>query len=202
MARLSPSAWRLPAPSRPLATTILVRGNHCEYDGGCSAVLATSDLDIDALDPARKAAAAAAFARMCHTLESSMQLLVRVRPLPEPQPPSAPKRHADLDAAMHRHWTEQIHNGKRHTRQVFVAVREPTAGALDSACARATDRLSALGITATRLDGDALHSAVADDFGGNSAARWHEEVQYVAVGDDLIRGHAMRRLPGHPVDAG
>ena len=122
--------------------------------------------------------------------------------LPAPQPTTAPTPHADLDAAMHRHWTEQLRDGKRHARQVFVALREATPGALDSACAHATDRLSALGISAARLAGDALFAAVADNFDGNSSARWHEDAQHLAVDDLLIRGHALRRLPGHPVDAG
>ncbi len=152
MARLNSVARRRLAPLRQPSTEMLVCRDHVEYDGGCSAVLATGDLDIDALDPARKATTAAAFARMCHSLDSPMQLLVRVRPLPAPQPTTASTPHADLDAAMHRHWTEQLRDGNRHARQVLVALREPTPGALDSACAHATDRLSALGIGAARLD--------------------------------------------------
>jgi AAA-like domain len=198
MARLTALARKHPALDRP----VVFHGDRCEYDGVCSAVLATGDLDIDALDPARKASAAAAFARMCHTLEHPMQLLVRVRPLPPPKTRGAPTPHRDLDAAMHRHWTEQIGDGKRHTRQVYVALRAPTPDALDAACAHAADRLSALGISAARVEGEALLAAVADDFDGNTSIRSYEHARYVTVGDVFLRGHALRRLPGHAVEAG
>src|ERR1017187_7231196 len=71
----------IPKAGRPRAAldgVVVVRGDRSERLGVMSAVLATSDLDIESLDPARKAAAAAAFARMCHTLERPMQLLVQI----------------------------------------------------------------------------------------------------------------------------
>ena len=142
-----------------------------------SAVLATSELDIDALDPARKTAAAASFARMCHTLQSPMQLLVRVRPLGALNPPSGDGPHPQLDAAMHRHWTEQIQEGNRHTRQVLVALSAPTPAALDAACAQVGDRLAALGVIAARLRGDALLAAVTDGFDTNAAVVRAREVR-------------------------
>ena len=87
MARLTIGA--IPSAGRPRTLfdePVVIRGDRCERGGLVSAVLATSDLDIDLLDPARKAAAAAAFARMCHTLERPMQLLIRVRRLADPSP--------------------------------------------------------------------------------------------------------------------
>ena len=145
MARLSPRTWRLPAAGPALASRIAIRGDRCEHAGLVSAVLATSELDIDALDPARKAAASASFARMCHTLQTPMQLLVRVRLLAAPDAPSGDGPHAPLDAAMHRHWTEQVRDANRHTRQVLVALSAATPAALDAACTQATDRLAAIG---------------------------------------------------------
>jgi hypothetical protein len=168
VARLNPRAWRLPAPGPSVAATIEVSGDRCEHAGRISAVLATSEMDIDALDPARKAAASASFARMCHTLQSPMQLLVRVRLLGAPDAPPDDCPHPQLDAAMHRHWTEQIREGNRHTRQVLVALSASTPVALDAACAQATDRLAALGVGAVRLDGDALFAAVTDGFDTNA----------------------------------
>ena len=156
MARLSSRSWRLPAAGPALASRIAIRGDRCEHGGQVSAVLATTDLDIESLDPARKAAASASFARMCHTLQSPLQLLVRVRLLAAPDAPSGDGPHAPLDAAMHQHWTEQVRDGNRHTRQVLVALSAPTPVALDAACAQAADRLAALGVGAARLDGDAL----------------------------------------------
>ena len=55
-----------------------------------------------------------------------------------------------------RYWADQIRDGERHTRQVFVILSAQTPAALDSACAQACDRLAALGVGAHRLDGDAL----------------------------------------------
>ena len=72
-------------PRAAIDEPVVIHEDRCERGGVLSAVLATSDLDIDSLDPARKAAAAAAFARMCHTLERPMQLLIRVRPLADPE---------------------------------------------------------------------------------------------------------------------
>jgi conjugal transfer ATP-binding protein TraC len=197
MARLSSLGRQHHAVDRPL----VIRGDRCEDDGASFAVLATSDLDIDALDPARKAATAAAFARLCHTLEHPMQLLVRIRRLAPPQSATAPP-HPGLDAAMHRYWTDQIHDGKRHDRHVYVALRQPTPEALDVSCAQTTERLSALGIGTTRLEGEALRAALTDGLGGNTSRQWHEHPQYLSMCDVFIRGYTLRRLPGQAVDAG
>jgi AAA-like domain len=184
----------------PFTVAMQVRGNRCELPGRLSAVLATSDLDINALDPARKAAATAAFARMCHTLERPLQLLVRVRVLDIPEAPRADGPHQQLDAAMHRHWTEQIRDGKRHTRQVFVAVCGATSAELDSQCAQAVDRLAALGISAVRLEGSELLAMVTDGFDNETG--WSEHPRDAAIGSVVAMGHVLRRLPGHPVEPG
>ncbi|MFZ0129316.1 MAG: DUF87 domain-containing protein [Candidatus Dormiibacterota bacterium] len=199
MAGLSIRGWR-PSAAPGLAAKIEIRGDHCEYTGRVSAVLATSELDIDALDPARKAAASASFARLCHTLQTPMQLLVRVRLLDAPDEPIADGPHAHLDDAMHRHWTEQILDGNRHTRQVLVALSASTPSALDAACAHASDRLGALGVIATRLQDGPLMDAVTA--GLETKCDWYEYPKHVAIGGMLVRGHALRRLPGHAVGAG
>jgi hypothetical protein len=191
---------RLGRALAPFTFELRVRGDRCEFHGVFSAVLATSDLDINALDPARKAAAAAAFARMCHALDRPMQLLVRVRILNAPDAPRGDGPHHQLDAAMHTHWTEQIGDGKRHTRQVFVAVSGTTTAELDSQCAQAVDRLAALGIRATRLKGDALTAMVTDGF--SSGTRWVEHPGDAAIDSVINIGHVLRRLPGHPVEPG
>ena len=186
--------------SPALVSSVVIRRDHCEHGGQVSAVLATSDLDIEALDPARKSAAAASFARMCHTLQNPMQLLVRVRRLAAPDAPTVEGPHPELDAAMHRHWTEQIETGNRHTHQVLVALVASTPAALDAACAHATDRLAALGVSAVRVVGDALIAAVTDGFDTN--LYWYEHPKYAVMGDIMARGHALRRLPGHAVEPG
>lgn len=203
MAGLNLGAVRSAALRRaPIDDRIVIRGDRCERGGRLSAVLATTDLDIDALDPARKAAAAAAFARMCHTLERPMQLLIRVRRLTESDVPASEGQHARLDEAMRRYWAEQIRDGERHTRQVFVILSAPTPAALESVCAQACDRLGALGVRAHRLAGDALIAAITDGFDINDATTWSEHREHAAVGDHVVCGHALQRLPGHPVSPG
>ncbi|MFI5039724.1 MAG: hypothetical protein ACHQCG_07265, partial [Solirubrobacterales bacterium] len=186
----------------PLDTDIVIRSDRCERLGGFSAVLATSDLDIESLDPARKAAASAAFARICHTLERPMQLLIRVRRLASTQSAPPAGAHPRLDTAMRAYWADQIRDGARHTRQVFVIVSAETPATLDSACAQTCDRLAGLGVRARRLDGTTLVSALTEDFGGSTAIRWCAYREHAVCGDHVIRGHALQRLPGHPVGPG
>ena len=186
----------------PLEGPVVVIGNHCAHAGEVSAVLTTSDLDIDALDPARKAAAASAFARLCHTLEAPMQLLVQVRPF-VPAEGIASDPHPALDAAMHRYWRERYLGGAKHSHRVYVALRARAIDVLDSACAHTVERLSALGITTQRLQGEELTNLVLHDYlAGGEWTPWYEHARYLSFNDHFIRGYALRRLPGHPVEVG
>ena len=184
----------------PFPLNFWVRDDYVEFPGRLLAVLETSDLDINALDPARKTAAARAFARMCNTLETPMQLLVRVRLMNEPGPPLRDGPFPELDAAMYAHWTEQIHDGKRHTRQVFMVVCAATAAELDSRCAQAIDQLAALSVRTVRLRLQSLRTMVSDGF--EPITHWRERPRRATVDGILCIGYAMRRLPGHRVDAG
>jgi AAA-like domain len=186
----------------PIDERVVIREDWCERGGLVSAVLSTTDLDIDALDPARKAAAAAAFARMCHTLERPMQLLIRVRRLTAPDSAPATGAHADLDNAMRRYWVDQIRDGERHTRRVYVILTAQTPAALDSVCTQAGDRLAALGVGAHRIDGGALITVMTDGFDCNTATSWSEQRDHLVYGDTMLRGHTLQRLPGHPVSPG
>lgn len=203
MARLTigsiPTAGR---PRAPFDEPVVIRGDRCERGGVFSAVVATSDLDIDSLDPARKAAAAAAFARMCHTLERPMQLLIRVRQLADPESAPVAGPHARLDDAMQRYWADQIREGERHTRNVFVILAAHTPTALDSTCTQACDRLTALGVGAHRLNGVALADVITDGLDGNTEITWSEYREHAVYGANVVRGHALQRLPGHPVGPG
>ena len=195
----------IPNAGRPRAAldgVVVVRGDRSERLGVMSAVLATSDLDIESLDPARKAAAAAAFARMCHTLERPMQLLVRIRRLIETETVPAAGPHAGFDTAMREYWAGLVSEGQRHTREVFVILTAPSPAALDSACGQTCDRLAALGVRAIRLAGEGLITAVTDGFEHDTAVAWSEFREHAVCGDRVVRGHALQRLPGHPVGPG
>ena len=203
MAGVIDVVWKNPAfrPS-PLEKPIIVSGNRCEYAGEVSAVLTTSDLDIDALDPARKAAAANAFARLCHTLECPMQLLVQIRPF-APAEGTATSSHPELDKAMHRYWSDRYLGSVKHSHRVYVALRAGAPDVLDSACTRTAERLSALGIATHRVEGRDLSDLVLHDHAaGGDSTPWDEHARYLSFNELFTRGFALRRLPGHPVQAG
>ena len=203
MDRLSLNGLRTVGRTRaPVDERVVIHSDRCERGGQVSAVLSTSDLDIESLDPARKAAAAAAFARMCHTLERPMQLLIRVRRLTAVDTPATIGAHAGLDSTMREYWAEQILEGERHTRQVLVVLSAPTPGALDSSCAQACDRLAAIGVRARRLDGAPLSATVTDGRDCSAPISWSEHREHALYGDHVLRGHALQRLPGHPVGPG
>ncbi|MFN2452292.1 MAG: hypothetical protein ABR541_08065, partial [Candidatus Dormibacteria bacterium] len=48
-------------------------------DGATRALLRTENVDVDSLEPGRRAALLAAFARLCRTTEAPLQFCVRVR---------------------------------------------------------------------------------------------------------------------------
>jgi conjugal transfer ATP-binding protein TraC len=203
MAGVTRIVWRNPeAMPSLLMGSFTMRGNRFEHEAGTSAVLATSDLDIDALDPARKAAAASAFARLCHTLETPMQLIVQVRPFGQ-DGGIATGPHPTLDAPMRGYWRDRYIGGTKHSHRVYVALRATSPAALDSACMSTADRLSAVGVTSHRLDGRSLSDVALRDFDHNDCLTfWYEHASYLAFHGVFARGHALRRLPGHPVEAG
>ncbi|HEY4869381.1 MAG TPA: DUF87 domain-containing protein [Candidatus Dormibacteraeota bacterium] len=173
-------------------------------DGSVSAVLATSDLDVDALDATRRASVLASFARLCHTIDSPFQMLVRV----EPVVPAAAERaasasaHALLDRAMRDFWVAQLNETVPHRREVLLATRAPRIESLHAAVARIAESTRAMGIVAHRLSGDRLREALARGAPGDSAVAWSVEPQQLAVGGMYVRGFALRRLPSHAVTAG
>jgi hypothetical protein len=179
---------------------LVVRGEYAILPGRTIAALATSDLDINALDPARKSAAWSAFAQLCHTLQRPMQLLIRVRPLQPSEDEPRTGAHADLDAAMHTHWTDQIRDGTRHQREIFVILRSSRRAELDAACVHIIDRVAAIGVKAVRLDADATRALYADSVYERST--WREHPRGLTVDTDVFIGHVLRRFPGHPVGAG
>ncbi len=203
MAGVIDVVWKNPAfRQSPLERRIVVSGNRCEYAGEVSAVLRTSDLDIDALDPARRAAAANAFARLCNTLECPMQLLVQIRRFAPCQAP-ATEAHPEFDKAMHQYWSDRYLGGAKHSHRVYVALRAGTTDLLDSTCAHTAERLSALGIATHRLDGKELSDLVLRDHSaGGDWTPWDEHARYLSFNGLLTRGFALRRLPGHAVQAG
>ena len=144
-------------------------------DGTLSAVLATGELDIESLDASRRGPVLAAFARLCHTLDAPLQLVVRVRAL-------------DASTAFRR--------------EVLVATRAPSVESLGALTTRAAESVRAMGISAVRLRDGALADAVAGGLAPGAPLAWTAHPQYVRIGPVYARGYSLRRLPGHAVHAG
>jgi Helicase HerA, central domain len=170
-------------------------------DGSRSAVIATSDLDIDALDPARRTAAVESFARLCRALDAPLQLLIRVR---EPGPDLAtpqPGPHA-REAAMRLHWSRRLQRNPAHTSTVLVVVRCLRHHLLDELAESTRGALRATGVSAERLRDEPLAAVVAEGLRLDVPVPWREYPDHLEIGRELIRGFALRRLPGHAVSAG
>ena len=93
-----------------------------------------------------------------------------------------------------------IHPPSRFPSTASAAASRAGAICFFTACAQAADRLAAIGVRAVRLDGDSLFATITDGF--DATASWYEHPKYATIGDVIARGHALRRLPGHPVGAG
>lgn len=183
-------------------------------DGSASAIVRTGELDIESLDASRRAHVLAVFARLCHTIDAPLQLVVRIRALrpeevrrrvaraPGAAITSAASAAGDLDAAMTAFWARRLAVTPAFHREVLIATRAPTHARLDSCAARICESVRAMGITAERLRDDALSSAVHAGADRSFGVEWAAHPQFVRLGGTYVRGFALRRLPGHAVSAG
>lgn len=181
-------------------------------DGALSSIVRTGELDVESLDPERRAAVLAVFARLCHTLDAPLQLVVQVRPL-RADAGASPARTAtvgaaaggaaaSLDRAMTRFWAERLRASPAHRREVLVVTRAATESALARLVARIRESVTAMGIEAERVRGDALVDAVSAGLALAAAPGWTAHPQHVRMGSSYLRGFSLRRLPGHTVSAG
>ena len=136
-----------------------------------------------ALDPARKAAAAAAFARMCHTLERPMQLLDSRAPArrrresaPVAGPHARPRRRDATRTGRSRFATG---SGIR-ARSSWSSQRTRRRHSTPRARRRA---IASLRSASARTASMATHSAdvVTDGFDGNTAITWSEYREHAAI---------------------
>ncbi|MBV8445055.1 MAG: ATP-binding protein, partial [Candidatus Dormibacteraeota bacterium] len=173
---------------------VTVARDRLELDTGeVTVVLRSGDLDLDALDPARRASALSAFAGLCHSIDSPLQLVVRIRPLATVEAPGDD----ELGAAMARQRMARAAGLEAHSREILVAVRGVDGDQAELSAERAASALRAVGAGAVRLAGEELGSAVSC-LGGE----WSESARSARFGGSLVAGLALRRLPGHPVGAG
>ena len=182
-----------------------VRDNRVVHpDGSSSAVILSGEIDIEALDPGRRGAATAAFRRVCHALESPLQIVLRVRRVKAETGPDEPLNDArtGLDAAMRRHWATRLNEQAVFTRTILLATRAATAPALHESVAQVQEWLRAMGITARRLDGAQLREAVTAGLPLTEGMAITEHPHHVRAGASLVRSLVLRRFPGHAVRPG
>lgn len=191
-------------------------------DGWLSAVVQTGELDVESLDPARRSAVLAVFARLCHTLDAPLQLVVQVRavsvdaPAPSTGTDDASVHHrargadgiakADatrgLNDAMAAYWSRRLEQVPAYRRDVLAVTRAPTAAQLETFTARICESAQAMGVSAERLAGPALARAACAGFDLEGGLAWSVHPQELRLGSTYVRSFALRRLPGHSVSAG
>jgi hypothetical protein len=182
--------------------TYTVDGDTVIHDqGACSAVIATSNLDIESLDVSRRAAVQAGFARLCQTLDGPLQVVVRVRRWSAASTERSVS-HVALDEAVRGFWARSLAETPVFASTIFLATRGAAKRDLDVAVTRLLDAVHGMGVTAERLRDAELASAAAGGLALDATARWTEHPQYLRLGSTLLRGFVLSRLPGHAVSPG
>jgi len=172
-------------------------------DGARSAVIATGELDLNALEPARAAQVVESFGRFCSALDSPLQLLVRVREVSAHVAASARNEHSTpREAAMRHHWQRRLAEQPAFARTVHVVVRARQEGALRERVERICDALRATGLAPRLLQDAELAGFVGDGLRVDLAVPWKEYPDHLEIGNDVIRGYVLRRFPGHAISPG
>ena len=198
---------------------VRVDGRHLLWAGGTrAAVVRSSDFDLTALDEARRAAAVAAFARLCHTLDAHLQIVLQVRRWCDPARPGAEPAATAPDIAARLRAAEAEHRqASLRTRPAFrrtlllVPSTEGDAADLDRAVEAVLAALAAAGAGAEVLEGEALAARVHDAWGGGAVGAgaqrfgrpaWQARPREASTGAVWVRGYRLRRLPGCAVEPG
>ena len=199
--------------------SVRVDGRHLLWGGGTrAAVVRSSDFDLTALDEARRAAAVAAFARLCHTLDAHLQIVLQVRRWCDPARPGAEPAATAPDIAARLRAAEAEHRqASLRTRPAFrrtlllVPSTEGDAADLDRAVEAVLAALAAAGAGAEVLEGEALAARVHDAWGGGAVGAgaqrfgrpaWQARPREASTGAVWVRGYRLRRLPGCAVEPG
>ena len=203
------------ARSQRTASEYVVDGDCLRHpDGSLSSIVRTGELDLEVLEASRRAQVLAVFTRLCHTMDTPLQIVVRLRALrpDEVRLPVAPTPRAeadgvgavadDLDRAMQTFWSRRLATSPAYRREVLVATRAPTRSRLAVCTARVAESVRAMGITAQQLRDDALAAAAFAGLGRPLGVRWSVHPQFVVIDGTYLRGFSLRRLPGHAVSAG
>lgn len=199
----------------PALGAVRIDGAHVHRDDGrIASAVESGDVDVPALDTARRAVAVAAFARLCRTLDTPLQMVVQVRRWTEPQHTDvAAPTDTSLPAALrnagaaHRH--RMLRRRPAFRRSIIFVPSASNATDLDRATRLVTDTLHTAGVGATLLRDGALHARVAEAMcaqpaGADTVAPppWTRRPTHASLAGLHVRALVLRRLPGVAVDAG
>lgn len=196
---------------------VRVDGAHVHRrDGTVCSVVESGDLDVPALDAARRATAVAAFARLCRTLDCPLQIVVQVRRWRDDgtrdgvlDGPAGTLAQTLRDAtAAHRRRVLAVRPAFR--RSILFVTATASENDADRATRLVSDALHAAGTTARILRDGELRSRIAESWGGGAASGattldpppWTRHPTHAAIGDLLVRAVVLRRLPGVAVEPG
>jgi Helicase HerA, central domain len=169
----------------PALGAVRVDGAHLHRDDGrVASVVESGDVDVPALDAARRGLAVAAFARLCRTLETPLQIVVQVRRWHDGEQ-AAETHHeatsltASLRQASAAHRRHTLQRRPAFRRSILFVPSAPAAADLDAATRQCTDALRTAGVGATVLRDDALRHRIAEAMG---SARGEPHTSATATG--------------------
>ena len=172
-------------------------------DGAVATIVESGDVDVTALDAARRGVAVAAFARLCRSIDCPLQIVVQVRhwdggdDIHDVAPLGASLGVAlrDAGAVQRRRMLRRRPAFRRAILFVPSAARVEDA---ERAARLVLDTLNTAGVGGHVLRDDALRRAAGHD----QPQRWTRRRTHATVGDLHLRAVVLRRLPGVAVEPG
>ena len=220
------------APSG-LETVRLDGGHLLRGDGWAATVVQSLDLDVLALDPARRAVAVAAFGRLCRTLEFPLQIVVQVRRWSDdcgrPSSSSTMTLGATLADATAAHRRRMLQQRPAYRRSLCFVPSAPSRDDVERATRLVLDALHTAGAGGRVLRNDELAGLLRCAWGSGAAVpelqrpswardathaagsgaladlqppSWSRHPTHAVVGETMLRGIVLRRLPGVAVEPG
>jgi len=205
----------------PLLGAVRVDGARLHRDdGGVATIVESGDVDVAALDAARRAVAVAAFARLCRTLDTPLQIVVQVRRWRDgddahrTHPPithGTTSLTRTLREASAAHRRRMLQRRPAFRRSILFVPSAVAAGDLDRATRQVLDTLHTAGVGGTVLHGAAARERLGEAMGAGHTPPdapelhpppWSRQRTHATMGALHVRAVALRRLPGVAVDAG
>jgi hypothetical protein len=190
----------------PALDAVRIDGAHLHRaDGWAAAIVESGDIDVGALDASRRSVAVAAFARLCRTLDTPLQIVVQVRRWHDRHDPAG----AGVDGAISLVHT--LHQASAAHRRRMLARRPafrrsilfvPSATGvddLDRACALVLEALRTAGVGGHLLGEGAARERLAE---AAAVPPWSRQPDHARIGDLHVRALVLRRLPGVAVEPG